>query len=390
MKKKIRSLCMLTFCFLVFLTVPAIAQDSNEPNQSINLQAQTVNAELPNGLEAPEDVSVIFGKTQAIKIYATYEDGSRVDVTRLATLESSDTETVTVTGGIIKGISVGEATVTATYLEQYVDIYVTVTMPVTKLSADATVLDLMVEEETTINLTATYTDGNTGDVAGSSVKWKSSSPKVATVDGDGVVTGVANGSTKITGSFGGKTATVTVNVTAAVDHFLVQPSKVSVAKGKTQAVIIYAVYEDGSKADITKAVRLTSQDTDVATVTGAVIKGITAGYETEVIGSYMDNDIVIPVQVTQALKSIKADTDTSGLNLYVDGTETITLSATYADGSTEEDVNEFTTVSSGKPSVATVENIDGVITVTGVAKGSTTITLSYGGKKVTVKVKVTE
>ena len=257
----------------------------------------------------------------------------------------------------------------------------------TKLSADPSVLNLIIDGSDTITLTATYKDTSEAEVSGSSASWKSSKPKVATVDEFGMVTGVAIGSTTITGTFGGKTATINVNVIPELDHILVQPGSVGVAKGKTQVVNIYAVYVDGSKVDITQTIRLISDDKTVATVAGATIKGITSDSDTIVRGTYLDQDIEIPVKVTQTLKKLEVDTGTSGLNLTIDQNDTITLTASYADGASE-DVSECATCISSKPSVATVDVVDGSITVTGIATGSTTITLFYEGKKVTVKVKV--
>jgi len=349
--------------------------------------------ELVNLLVQPESVSVFYGKTQAVKIYSVYSDDSRVDVTKLATLVSEDPTIATVTGGIIRGISVGQTSISVTYtdpateIDQTADIPVTVTPPVTKLTADPTVLNLLVDGSDIITLMASYKDGTEGEVT-ESATWKSSKPKIATVDVDGTVTGIAIGTTTITGTFGGKTATINVNVTPELDYISVQPGMVGIAKGKTQAVTIYAVFVDGSKVVITKTIRLTSDDPKVASVTGATIKGLTADYETTVRGTYLDQDIEIPVKVTQPLKTLVSDTAASGLNLSIDDCETINLTATYADG-TSEDVNDCATFLSSKPSIATVDIVDGSITVTGVAPGSTTITLSYQGKKVTVKVKVT-
>lgn len=340
---------------------------------------------LQDIIAQPESVSVAYGKTQAVKIYAEYSDGSKVDVTKLAALESDDPTIASVNGGTIKGLCVGNTFISVIYLDQTTEISVKVTAPLTKLTADPTVLNLAVDGSDTVTLNATYKDGTEDDVT-ESATWKSKNPKIATVDEYGIITGIAKGTTTITGTFGGKTANVTVNVTPELDYFLFQPSIVGVAKGKTQAVNIFAVYVDGSKVDITKSVQLTSDDPDVASVRGATIKGLLADSETIVRGTYLDQDIEIQVKVTPSLKTLEADATT--LNLDVDQSETINLTAHYADG-TSEDVNECAIFLSSKPSIAAVDIVDGSITVTGVAPGSTTITLSYEGKKVSVKVKVT-
>ncbi|MCL6557478.1 MAG: chitobiase/beta-hexosaminidase C-terminal domain-containing protein [Firmicutes bacterium] len=63
-------------------------------------------------------------------------------------------------------------------------------------------------------VTATYSDNSSADVTGSA-SYTSSAPAVATVNAGGVVTAVGVGQTVITATYGGKTATATVTVSAA-------------------------------------------------------------------------------------------------------------------------------------------------------------------------------
>lgn len=60
--------------------------------------------------------------------------------------------------------------------------------------------------------TATLDDGTTVDVS-SDATWTSSDVGAATVDGDGLATGVAAGSTTITATLGGVSGTATLTVT---------------------------------------------------------------------------------------------------------------------------------------------------------------------------------
>ena len=78
---------------------------------------------------------------------------------------------------------------------------------VTGLSVSPATASVRVGGTTTLtaNVTGTYTDGL-------SMTWTSSNPDIATVNANGVVTGVAVGTATITVSCGGKTATSTVSV----------------------------------------------------------------------------------------------------------------------------------------------------------------------------------
>lgn len=64
----------------------------------------------------------------------------------------------------------------------------------------------------TVQLTATPRNGAGDPVGGLTIAWSSSTPAVATVDANGLVTGVANGTATITASSGGVSGAATVHV----------------------------------------------------------------------------------------------------------------------------------------------------------------------------------
>lgn len=76
------------------------------------------------------------------------------------------------------------------------------------------------------------------------------------------------------------------------------------------------------------------------------------------------------------------------LNVMVGKTEAITLNATYKDSS-PVDVSGLATWTPSKPAIATVKVEDGKATIEGKTVGITTVIGEYGGKKVTINVKVT-
>ena len=357
----------------------------------VNVQDdETPDDDVVDVIVQPSTVSVACGKTQAVKIYAVHEDDSKEEVTNSVILESDDDTIATVAGALITGVSQGEATVSGSYNGIDINIPVYVTLQVKKLSVDPSSMNLSVDQQSDpITLTATFTDGSDDDVT-EAATWTTSTPSVATVDveeGSVTVTGVKKGTSTITGTYGGKKVTIKVNVTPQLVDLLVQPESVSLVKGKPMTVKIYAVYDDNSKVDVSKFVKLESADEEIAKVTGTTIKGIDIG-ETTVSGTYSDLPIEISVIVTPPLKSLSVDATT--LNLSLDQSETISLTANFTDGS-EEDVTGFATWVSSKPSIVAIDldAEEGTLTVTGAKKGTATITGSYGGKKVMIKVNVT-
>ncbi|MCD8390496.1 MAG: Ig-like domain-containing protein [Firmicutes bacterium] len=112
---------------------------------------------------------------------------------------SSDTSVATVTNGIVKGVSEGTATITATSKDTAngtISASCTVTVvstPVTNVTLSSKVLELGMGYSKTLTATVKPTDATD-----QSLIWTSADETVATVDSDGVVTGVSYGKTTVT------------------------------------------------------------------------------------------------------------------------------------------------------------------------------------------------
>jgi len=336
----------------------------------------------------PSSLNLAIDDYEYITLTATFTDGSREDVTESATWASTNPQFASVDDyGMVTGVEDGFATITGTYGGKTATIPVTVGSPKTvkTLSADPSSLNLTLDEEDYITLTATYTDGSKEDVT-ESATWNSSKPQFASVDDYGMVTGLANGSTTITGTYGGKTATIPVTVsddsTPVLVGIIAQPDNVYVGYLKTQAVKIYAEYSDDTKVDVTTLAKLVSADPAIASVTRGTIKGLCVG-DTSISVTYLDETTEILVTVTPPVTKLTADP--SALSLLIEESQTIELTATFKN-KTEDVVTEFATWKSSNPKIATVDEYG---EVTGQALGSTTITGSYGGKTATIKVNVT-
>jgi len=114
----------------------------------------------------------------------------------------------------------------------------------------------------TLHLTATLSPST----AKESVSWSSSNPSVASVN-DGTVNALAEGSTTITASAGGKSAKCTVNVTAKainVESITLDKTEVTLdVFGETKVTLTATVSPENAT---NKTVRWTSDNTKVATV----------------------------------------------------------------------------------------------------------------------------
>lgn len=133
----------------------------------------------------------------------------------------------------------------------------------------------------TTTATATARDAQGATISGKTPSWSSANSSVASVSGDGTVTGVAAGSTEITATIDGRTGSATVTVTPPpVSTVTVTLSAPTISVGQsTQAT---AVLRDGSGAVVTgRTIAWSSSNTGVATVTNAgLVVAIAAGSAT--------------------------------------------------------------------------------------------------------------
>ncbi len=191
---------------------------------------------------SPTSVSLAVGGTRTLT--ATVSPSNATNKT--VNWTSSDTSVATVSNGTITGKKAGSATIIATTADGGKTAYCTVsvtasstTVAVTGVTMSKTTASLTVGG--TVALSATVAPSNATD---KTVTWASSNTSVATVSG-GTVTAKAAGTAVITATAGGKTASCTVTVTAAVQNATV----VNVV-GKTEAAAKTALENAGFKVEI--------------------------------------------------------------------------------------------------------------------------------------------
>jgi acid phosphatase len=114
--------------------------------------------------------------------------------------------------GLVTGIAAGSATITATSEGKSGTSAITVVhMPVA--SVTVTPSSASISASSTLQLTATPRDANGNALVGRTVTWSSNNTAAATVNGSGLVTGVAAGSATITATSEGQSGTSAVTVT---------------------------------------------------------------------------------------------------------------------------------------------------------------------------------
>ena len=179
----------------------------------------TVNENVQNvpvsGVSISGNTEINEGATTQLKATVTPENATNKKVT----WASSNTEVATVdSDGLVTGVKEGTTTITVTTEDNGKTASCTVTVKSTRTEVDGVSIsgNTNIKENEKTQLKATVTPSS---ATNKNVTWESSNTAVATVDSNGLVTGVKEGTATITVTTedGGKTATCTVNVSESLE-----------------------------------------------------------------------------------------------------------------------------------------------------------------------------
>ena len=168
-------------------------------------------------------------------------------------------------------------------------------------------------EGNSLQLTATVTPPNASNI---SLTWESANPDIATVDADGKVNALKQGSTTITvkttdGS--DISASCTITVVKLVTSIDISNTKISLKKGEQTTIIANALPSDATNPSL----RWYSENENVATVVDGVVTAVGIGTTYICVESTDGSNIVekceITVTDTSEIDSILDDT----INVYV-------------------------------------------------------------------------
>ena len=290
--------------------------------------------------------------------------------------------------GVITALSVGTAIIIATVDGRTAMATVTVIppyepVPVTDVAVEPTELELEVGETATLAVTV-----EPANASNQNVTWTSDDESVATVDENGVVTAVSEGTATITVTTedGGHTATVEVTVidpTIAVTDVTVEPVELELEVGATAPLIATIEPANATNQNVT----WTSSTPAVATVNAnGVVTAVSEGTATITVTTE-DGEHTATVEVTVIDTTVSVTDVTlepTALELIVGDTGTLTPTVAPANAT-----NQNVTWASSNPAVATVD-ANGVVTA--VSEGTVTITATTvdGGHTATAEITVTD
>ncbi|EQA38254.1 bacterial Ig-like domain, group 2 [Leptospira inadai serovar Lyme str. 10] len=336
--------------------------------------------------------------TAPLKATAIYSDNTNADITGDANWSSADSSVIKMlSGGTAQGIQVGSTTITIEYQGKTAQIQLTVSSaPLSSLTITCTNQNSNLPKGTSrqCSLTGNFADGTAQDLTlDPSTSWSVSNSSVATVDANGLVKGVAVGSTSIRAGYQGLTASLPISISqASLVSISITPVNSSLPLGKTQQFTATGTYSDNSTQNITSQVTWTSSDTSIATIGNS--SGNQGFLSTQAQGS---------ATITAALGSVSNQTQitvTAALlesisitpaNPSIAKGRTLNLVATgiFTDGS-RSTITTQVTWSSDNTGIVSVDNGSGLEgRATAVNVGTANVTAAIGGISSTVSFQVT-
>ena len=237
-------------------TVRATADGIWSPTVTINVaEAPPPEPVVASVTVSPDEAMIEEGATQQFTATASTSDGMEIPDVEF-TWSSSDEMVATVdSDGLATGVGAGEAMITATADSISGLAMLTVGVPPTDEPVVASVTvspdEAMIETDATQQFTAKALTSDGMEIVDAEFTWSSSDEMVATVDSDGLATGVGAGETMITATADSITGMATLTVTEPpppepeVASVTVSPSEAMIETDATQQYSATALTADG-------------------------------------------------------------------------------------------------------------------------------------------------
>jgi len=397
---------------------PSVATvDANGTVTAVKAGTATVTATASNGVKGEATVTVTDPTPITVPVInvvltpnpMTLTEGASGTLSTLVlpanatdktlTWESSDPSVATVdANGTVTAVKAGTATVTATAsngVKGEASIIVTAKTPETVDVTSVTLMpsSLSLTEGGNGTLRAIVLPTNATD---QTLTWESKNPSVATVDANGTVTAIKEGTAIVTATasngIAGATA-VTVNPkpaeTVDVDQVTVSPTTVNLTEGETGQLQATVTPSNATDPSLT----WTSLNPDAATVDqNGKVTAVKAGVA-EIRATSVSNPTIMGRAVVTVAPASPIDVPVTGIvvtpvSQSVEVGSSVTISATaLPTNATDKSI----TWSTGSDTVTLVDNGDGTVTVTGVKPGQAQVTAkSSNGVTSSAFVTVTE
>lgn len=250
------------------------------------LATLTVTAATLTSIQlTPGSTSLAVGHQEKFTAIAKYSDFSHQDITELSTWKIVDSAVAQVANGdnagLVTALSIGNTQVSVEFQGATAQSGVEVTNAVLEsVSISPVAARVPVGIERQYHLMALFSDGTSVDVS-SSANWQSSQLAIATIDAQGIATGVTQGHATIQGSYKGVMSAGALEVIpgggAPITFIQVTPAVANVPVGTENQFVATAYYSGGDGVDITTQATWVSDNNSVVSV---ITSGSEGGFGT--------------------------------------------------------------------------------------------------------------
>lgn len=255
-----------------------------------------------------------------------------------------------------------------------------------RLELSPTSLSLPQGITTPVRAFAVFSNGVRVEVTQQSA-WSSRNPAVARVQA-GRIEGVAQGHAEVEASLEGRSATLEVDVTAALLQSLeLDPPTATLPRGLSQTFLVFGHFSDGSRTEVTPQVQFQLANPALASLAGNQVTALNTGNTTltaTLSGQSAQAQLICSAAILQSLQ-IEPNPGSIPRGLV----QAFHAFGNYSDGSQVE-VTTQASWSSQNQTQLEVSNLPGSIgQALALQQGQTTLTATFGGLQAQVAVQVT-
>ncbi|MDF2775949.1 MAG: hypothetical protein K0S86_5450 [Geminicoccaceae bacterium] len=330
---------------------------------------------------APPTATVVVGATVPLTARALDAAGNVVTGRKVLWV-SADPNFATVSEtGVVTGKYVGTVPIAAS-VEGKTATAEVVVLPVPVASVRITPSSRDIVVGGSVRLTAEALDGQGAVIAGRPVTWTTGQPNVATVSGDGLVTGVSPGGVAITATIEGKSGVAAITVAPApVASVSVSPSSATLVVGETTGFEAQPRSASGQPLN-GRVVSWASNRPQVASVNATgIVFAVAPGTATITASSEGKSGSATVTVVAPSVHRVEV----TPADATVDEGESFRLTATVFDSRGNVVLGQQVRWTSSDTRVATVDETG---RVRGHRQGNVTITATVGDKSGSARVRV--
>jgi len=364
------------------------------------------NATVSTIVVAPAALTIAPLTDWAYTAVGMFSDGTTQDLTDDVSWSSSDTGVATIgvhpaPVNVAAAVAAGTTTITAAIgsvsgsqtltVSSATLSSIALTAPASSSTAPVT---MAVGSTLQLNAVGTFSDGTKQSLNGDfGVGWTvtPADNSIASVNTNGLVTGVAVGTATVTAAFGTVTQKVSINVEDVTALVIgpsavtpIAPTAVTIAQDTAAEFSAIATLTDGSTQDVTSSVTWISTTPTIATVSNVNgsagwATGIAAGTTTIAAsfdGAFSSDGLTV---TSATLSSLAITTPASAANIALGASEQYAVTGTFSDSSTQDLSRQVAWTSSEIP--VAIINQYGLATSTGTGTTTITATGNINGSK---------